>query len=67
MGIAVELQTVEDGHHTDIFHTAVLHDGIEDNLPVGIDILQLMPGDMLKELADGEDGTCTKPAAHIVA
>ena len=67
VGIAVKLQTVEDGHHADILHTAVLHDGIEDNLAVGIDILQLMPGDMLKELADGEDGTGTKPAAHVVA
>ena len=67
MGVAVKLQTVEHSHDTDILHPPVLHDGIEDNLPVGIDILQLMPGDMLKELADGEDGTGTKPAAHIVA
>ena len=50
VGIAVELQSVEHGHHTDILHASVLYDGIEDNLTVGIHILQLVPRDLLQEL-----------------
>ncbi len=67
VGIAVELQTVEDSHHADVLHVAVLHDGIEDNLAVRVDVLQLVPGDVFQELTDGEDGACRKPAAHVVA
>ena len=67
VGIAVELQTVEDGHHTDVLHATVLDDGIKDNLTVGIDILQLVPRHGLQELRHGEDGTGTEPAAHVVA
>ena len=32
-------QAVEYCHHADILHVSILHDGIEDNLSVGIDIL----------------------------
>ena len=39
MGIAVELQAVEHGYDTDILHPTVLHDGVEDDLTVGINIL----------------------------
>ena len=67
VGIAVELQSVEDGHHADVLHAAVLHDGVEDNLPVGIDILQLVPRDVLQEGRHGEDGAGREPAAHVVA
>ena len=67
VGIAVELQTVEDSHHTDVLHPAVLHNGVEDNLPVGIHVLQLVPGDVLQECRHGEDGPCAEPAAHVVA
>ena len=67
MGITVELQTVEDSHDADVLHAAVLHDGIEDNLSVGIDILQLVPRYRLQKLRDGEDGTGAEPAADMVA
>ena len=66
VGIAVEFQTVEDSHNTDVLHPPVLHDGVEDDLTVSIDILQLMPGDVLEESRHGEDGTGTEPAAHVV-
>ena len=66
VGIAVELQTVEDGDNTDILHPTILHDRIEDNLTVHIHILQLMPSDMLQELRHREDGTCRQPTAHVV-
>ena len=67
MGIAVELQSVEHCYHTNILHPAVLYDGIKDNLSVGIHILQLMPGNMFQEGRNREDGTCCKPATHVVA
>ena len=67
VGVTVELQAVEDGHHADVLHVAVLHDGIEDDLAVGIHILQLVPRDGFQELRDGEDGTGAEPAAHVVA
>ena len=49
VGITVELQAVEDGHHADVLHAAVLHDGVEDNLAVGVNVLQLMPRDVFQE------------------
>ena len=67
MGILIELHTVEHGNHTQVLHVTVLHDGIEDDLPVGIHILQLLPGDVLQEGGNREDGTGTEPAAHVVA
>ena len=67
VGVAVELQTVEDSHDTDVLHAAILHDGVEDNLAVGVDILQLVPRNGLQELRHGEDGARTEPAAHVVA
>ena len=39
MGIAVELATIEDSHHAKVFHVAILHDGVEDDLAVSIHIL----------------------------
>ena len=67
MGILIELHTVEHGNHSQVLHVTVLHDGIEDDLPVGIHILQLLPGDVLQEGGNREDGTGTEPAAHVVA
>ena len=67
MAIGIELQTVEYSHHADVLHAAILYDGVEDNLTVGIDILQFMPGDMLQEGRDREDGTGTEPTAHVVS
>ena len=67
VGILVELAAVEDGHDTDVLHAAVLDDGVEYNLAVGVDILQLVPGDVAEELRHGEDGAGAEPAAHMVA
>ena len=67
VGILVKLHTVEDCHHAEVLHVAVLHDGVEDDLAVGIHILQPFPGDVFQEGGDGEDGTGTEPTAHVVA
>ena len=39
VGIAVELHAVEHGHHADIPHVAIAHNGIENNLSVCVNIL----------------------------
>ena len=39
VGVAVELHAVEHGHNTDVFHVAVAHNGLENNLSVRIHIL----------------------------
>ena len=67
VGIAVVLVTVEDSHHADVLHVTVLHDGIEDDLPVDIHILKLVPSDVLEIFRHGEDGPGAQPAAHVVA
>ena len=67
VAVGIKLQTIEHCHYTDILHPSVLNDGIKDDLTVGINILKLMPGDMFQESRDGEDGTGTKPATHVVA
>ena len=46
VAVTVELSTVELCHHTYVLHLSVLHYGLEDNLSVGINILQLMPCNM---------------------
>ena len=65
--ISIKLHTIEYGHHTDVLHTTILHDGIEDYLAVGINILEFMPRNVLQESRDREDGTGTEPTAHMVA
>ena len=65
--ISIKLHAIEYSHHTDVLHTTILHDGIEDNLSVSIDILEFMPGNVLQESRDREDGTGTEPTAHVVA
>ena len=67
VGVAVELATVEDRHHADVLHVAVLHNGVEDDLAVRVNVLQPMPRDLLQELAHGEDGTGAEPARDVVA
>ena len=67
MGILVKLTTVEHGHHTNILHVTILHDGVEDDLPMGINILQLVPSDVFQEVGHGEDGASREPTTHVVA
>lgn len=40
VAVLVESLSLEDCNHTLILHTAVCHDGIEDDLTVGIDVLK---------------------------
>ena len=67
VGVAVEAVALEDGHHALVLHLAVLDDGFEDNLPVGIHVLQGVPGDGFQEFGDGEHGARIEPAADVVA
>ena len=67
MTVGVELIPAEKGYHTDILHPSVLHDGVEDNLTVGIHILQFLPGHGLEECRHREDCPGTQPATHVVA
>ena len=67
VGILVKLHSVEDCHDTQVLHVTILYDGIEDNLSVGIHILQLLPSHVLQECRDREDSTGAKPTAHVVA
>ena len=67
MAVGVELVAVELSHHSDILHLSILHNGLEDNLSVGIHVLQLVPCDMLEESRYGEYGAGTEPTAHVVA
>ena len=67
VGVAVEAVALEDSHHALVLHLAVLDDGFEDDLAVGIHVLQGIPGDGFQEFGDGEHGTRVKPAADVVA
>ena len=67
VAVGIELQTVEYGHHANVLHPSILYDGIEDDLTVGIYILQFVPRDVFQECRHREDGTGTEPAAHVVA
>ena len=67
MAVGIEFQTIEHRHYTDVLHTTILYNGIEDDLAMGIHILEFMPGDMLQKCRHGEDGTGTEPTAHVVS
>ena len=67
VGIFIELHSIKHCNNTEVLHVAILHNGIKDNLPVGIHILKFLPSNVLQESRHREDGTCTKPAAHVVA
>ena len=62
MAVGIELQAVKDSHRSDVLHVAILHDSVEDNLPMGIHVLQFVPSDVLQEGRDREDGACGEPA-----
>ena len=66
VGILIELHSIKDCHDSKIFHMTILHNGIKDNLTVGIHILKFLPGDMLQKSRYREDGPGTQPAAHVI-
>ena len=55
VAVLIKTLTLEDGHHALVAHLAVADNGIEDDLTVGINVLQGIPGDVLEELRDGEE------------
>ena len=50
VGIGVETVTVEDSHNAKVLHVTIGNNGIKDNLPVLIYILQFMPRYMFEKL-----------------
>ena len=66
VAVLVEAFALEDSHHALVLHTSVGDDGVQDDLSVGIHVLQSLPGDVLQELRDGEQGAAGQPAAHVV-
>ena len=56
VGVAVEAFLDELRHDAPVLHPAVLDDGVEYDLPVGVDVLVGVAGDALQELRHGEHG-----------
>ena len=67
VGILVVAVTVEHCHNALIFHLPILHDGVEDDVPVHVYILQFVPRNVLQKGRHGEYGSCREPSAHVVA
>ena len=67
VGVAVELSAVEHGHDAYVLHVAILHNGLKDNLAVKVNILQLVPRNVLQKLRNGEYRPGTQPSAHVVS
>ncbi len=67
VAVRVEAVAAEQRHNTLILHVTILHYGIEDNLAVGINILQLVPGHRLQKRRHRENGTRREPTADVVA
>ena len=65
--VGVKLHAVEHSHYAQILHVAVLHDGVEDDFAVGSNVLQTLPCNLLQILRYGENGSCRKPTAHVIA
>ena len=66
MGIPVKLTAVENSHYSNVLHAAILHNCVKDDLTMSIDILQLVPRNVLEKITYREDGARAKPAAHVV-
>ncbi len=49
VGVLIKLHAVEDCHNAQVLHVTILHDGIKDNLAMGIHILQPLPCNILQE------------------
>ena len=64
--ITVEAITMEHSHHTLVFHLSVLHDGIENDLAVFVEVGILLPLNAPEEVGYREQGTRGKPARYIV-
>ena len=49
MAVGVIAVSVEKRHHANVFHSTILNDGIENNLSMGIYILQFVPCDSFQK------------------
>ena len=67
VGVTVELSTVEHSHNADIFHVAILHNGVKNDFTVQVNVLQLVPCYSLQKLRHRENSPCAEPATHVVA
>ena len=39
MGVGIKLQTVKHSHYANVLHVTILHNGIEDDLTVSLNVL----------------------------
>ena len=67
VGVLVEAVAFEHRHHALVLHAAVAHDGVEDDLAVGIEVLQLIPREGADEFGQRKHGAAAQPARHVVA
>ena len=56
VAVLVESVALEYGDYALVLHATVCDDGFEDDLAVGVDVLELVPGDAFEYLGDGEEG-----------
>ena len=67
VGVLVEAVAFEHRHHALVLHAAVAHDGVKDDLSVGIKVLQLIPREGADEFGQRKHGAAAQPARHVVA
>ena len=66
VAVLVKAVAIEDGDHTLVLHAPIAHDGVEDDLTVGVDVLEFVPGDVAEELGNGEKCSRAEPARDVV-
>ena len=67
IAVTVETVALEHGHHALVLHPTIAHDGIENNLAMGIHVLQRAPRNVFEKFRDGKQGARTEPTRHVVA
>ena len=67
VGITVETVTAKDSHHALVLHPAVADDGLENHLPVVVEVLEIVDAKLLDEFCRGEQCAAVQPAADVVA
>ena len=67
VAVLVEPLLLEDRNHTPVLHLPVSHNGLKDNLTVGVDILHRRPLQSFDELRQAKQGPRAQPTAHVVA
>ncbi len=67
MAVGVKLTAVEHSHDAHVFHAAILHYRVEDNLSVSVNVLEFVPSHVFQKRRHGEYCSCTQPPAHVIA